>query len=93
MPLMSLNATYRKINPQLSQSIESLTMIVDSLNRSNNHWWLSGKTLKSIDEMKLLRTKETLGNCNNGYTTEDEQEVVNNDSEEMIDLQQGDSEQ
>ena len=43
--------------------------------------------------MKLLRTKETLGNCNNGYTTEDEQEVVNNDSEEMIDLQQGDSEQ
>mmetsp|Transcript_28950 Transcript_28950/g.32459 ORF Transcript_28950/g.32459 Transcript_28950/m.32459 type:complete len:226 (+) Transcript_28950:13-690(+) len=54
----SHGGSYRNINPQLSQSIESLKMICNSLNKSKEHWWLSKDTLQSIEETKLSRMKE-----------------------------------
>ena len=54
----SNGGSYRKINPQLSQSIESLRTICNSLNKSKQHWWLSQNTLQSIEEMKSSRMKE-----------------------------------
>ncbi|MGK3757144.1 MAG: hypothetical protein ACI8RD_009458 [Bacillariaceae sp.] len=54
----SNGGSYRKINPQLSQSIESLKTICKSLNKSKQHWWLSQNTLQSIEEMKSSRMKE-----------------------------------
>lgn len=48
----SHKGSYRKINPQLSQSIESLRVICNSLNKASDHWWLSENTIKTIKEMQ-----------------------------------------
>jgi len=70
----SHGGSYRNINPQLSQSIESLKMICNSLNKSKEHWWLSKDTLQSIEEMKSSRTKE----CQQKDMLDDDQEGYDN---------------
>mmetsp|Transcript_26557 Transcript_26557/g.28566 ORF Transcript_26557/g.28566 Transcript_26557/m.28566 type:complete len:226 (+) Transcript_26557:20-697(+) len=70
----SHGGSYRNINPQLSQSIESLKMICNSLNKSKEHWWLSKDTLQSIEETKSSRMKE----CQQNDRLDDGQEGYDN---------------
>ena len=74
----SNGGSYRKINPQLSQSIESLRTICKSLNKSKEHWWLSQDTLQSIEEMKSSRMKERQ---QKDILDEDQQEYSSDDGD------------
>ena len=61
MPMLvvgSNRGSYRKTNPQLSQTVESLKIICKSLNQSKQHWWLSPSTIQSIQKMKSARMEE-----------------------------------
>ena len=54
----SKGGSFRKLNLQISQTIESLQLICNSLNRSEKHWWLSHNMLQSITDMKPSKTRE-----------------------------------
>ena len=51
MPLSVTGGKFRKINPQLSQTLESLQLICTSLNQSPPQWWKSPETMDSIQNM------------------------------------------
>ena len=108
MPLSivgSNGGSFRKLNLQISQTIESLQMICHSLNRSKQHWWLSPATLQSIHEMKSLRMKECQEDLPEvqEYNDDDDfavrrqmrngEEENDDDDGEMIDLQANEEEQ
>ena len=80
--------SFRKLNLQISQTIESLQLICRSLNRSKENWWLSPATLESIEQMKSSKTEDD---------EDDECSTRENDGEddadeEMIDLQANEEE-
>lgn len=54
----SHGGSYRKLNLQISQTIESLQLICNNLNQSKKNWWLSPATLQSIQETKSSRMNE-----------------------------------
>ena len=99
----SNGGSFRKLNPQISQTIESLKLICHSLNRSKQHWWLSPATLQSIQETKLSRMKECQEELSEAQEYDgddyfaDRRQVINgeeeDDDEEMIDLQANEEEQ
>lgn len=84
--------SFRKPNLQIAQTMESLQLIVKSLNRSENDWWQSPVTLQSIKDMKA--SKEQDRQDNSSVATDSNTSVDspfdgegNSDDEEMIDLQ------
>mmetsp|Transcript_33767 Transcript_33767/g.79604 ORF Transcript_33767/g.79604 Transcript_33767/m.79604 type:complete len:215 (+) Transcript_33767:175-819(+) len=94
----SNGGSFRKINLQISQTIESLQFICKSLNQSKEHWWRSTNTLQSIQDMRVpsaIRGQPEFSDEKDcdfqdhfdgfGDQTENEEEGV--DDEEMIDLQ------
>jgi len=105
MPLSivgSNGGSFRKLNLQLSQTIESLQLICTSLNQSEKNWWLSTATLESIKEMKSSKTKDRQKKSaeppesndpfefpfDGRHSRHDDQEDdCDDDDEEMIDLQ------
>lgn len=51
MPLSITGAhrgSYRKINPQLSQTIESASIIIKSLNKAQDDWWKKTKISENL---------------------------------------------
>jgi hypothetical protein len=56
--------SYRKINPQLSQTAESLKIICQSLNTSSDHWWKLPSTIQSIKQMYDEKKEQTDNNNN-----------------------------
>lgn len=52
MPLSIVGGgSFRKVNPQLSQAVESLKLICQTLNRAPDRWWLSPATVRCIEKM------------------------------------------
>jgi hypothetical protein len=49
--------SYRKHNPQLSQTLESLKLICQQLNQSPSHWWSTPAVMKSIEEMWIEKRR------------------------------------
>lgn len=80
----SNGGSFRKLNLQISQTIESLQIICKNLNQSEKDWWLSPATLQSIQEMKSSKIKERKGVEDLQHEDEDE---------EMIDLQANEDEE
>jgi len=54
----SNGGSFRKLNLQISQTIESLQLICNNLNQSKKNWWLSHATLQSIKETKSSKMNE-----------------------------------
>ncbi|KAG7336951.1 hypothetical protein IV203_017724 [Nitzschia inconspicua] len=50
--------SYRKRNPQIAQTLESLQLICKQLNESPKNWWRSPSVLKSIEETLKERQLE-----------------------------------
>mmetsp|Transcript_30717 Transcript_30717/g.57505 ORF Transcript_30717/g.57505 Transcript_30717/m.57505 type:complete len:198 (+) Transcript_30717:51-644(+) len=77
--------SYRKINPQLSQTVESLRLICQNLNRSSDQWWMGPSTVRAIQKMHEERQQD--------FEHEDdsvgrrEGQCDKDEEEEMIDLQ------
>ena len=76
--------SFRKPNLQIAQTLESLQLIVKSLNRSDKNWWLSPDTLEHIKGMNASN-EEGPGDDNSESLEMNTDE--NSDGEEMIDLQ------
>ena len=78
--------SYRKINPQLSQTVESLQLICKGLNQSAEGWWKNEAILAAA-------------NAHDNNQEDDEEEMVDfqaneklneeEEDEEMVDLQAG----
>ena len=69
--------SYRKVNPQLAQTVESLKTICSSMNRARDQWWLSGFVNEQVQANGDGTKQKTCGN--------DEE----SDEEELVDLQSG----
>jgi hypothetical protein len=54
----SNGGSFRKLNLQISQTIESLQLICNSLNQSEKRWWLSHNMLHAINETKSSKMME-----------------------------------
>ena len=97
----SNGGSFRKVNLQISQTIESLQLICNSVNRSKESWWLSPASLRSIQE---TRASKLVTDQNESSLFDNEQEEndgdrdvfpgdggqtknEDNEDEEMIDLQ------
>lgn len=97
----SNGGSFRKLNLQISQTIESLQLICNSVNQSKENWWLSPATLRSIQE---IRASELVKDQKESMFDEEQEEnddrndfsgdwgqMKNEDNgdegEEMIDLQ------
>ena len=76
--------SFRKPNLQIAQTLESLQLIVKSLNRSDKNWWQSPDTLQLIKEMEGSRDEDTRDDNSESLEMNNED---NSDEEEMIDLQ------
>jgi hypothetical protein len=50
--------SYRKHNPNISQTIESLKLICQQLNESPKNWWISPSVLTSIEQIWMERRQE-----------------------------------
>jgi len=98
MPLSIIGGggSFRKPNLQIAQTIESLQLIVKSLNLSEEKWWASPDTLQSIKAMKASRNQDEQEDSSEpesddrvGYTsdTSDKEDNSSDGEEEMIDLQ------
>eukprot|EP00536_Pseudo-nitzschia_multiseries_P006196 jgi/Psemu1/296155/fgenesh1_pm.129_\ len=94
----SNGGSFRKANLQISQTIESLQLICNSLNQSKEYWWRSTDTLQSIQEMRASSTmngrpefledrEENYHNHFSGDGDQTENEEEGGDDGEMIDLQ------
>ena len=87
--------SFRKINLDISQTIESIQLICKSLNRSEENWWVAPDALRSIKETKKLKMKgrsvfpESDDFPSDGQVSKDE-DPIENDDDEMIDLQDDD---
>ena len=87
--------SFRKINLDISQTIESIQLICKSLNRSEENWWVAPDALRSINETKKLKMKnrsvfpESDGFPTDGQVSKDE-DPIENDDDDMIDLQNDD---
>jgi hypothetical protein len=88
--------SYRKINPQLSQTVESLKLICRSLNTSSDQWWKSPSTVQSIHEMWEEKQRRGTFRQDDEDDSDDDydnsvrrgkQEREELDSEEVVDLQ------
>jgi len=86
--------SFRKINLEISQTIESIQLICKSLNRSEENWWVAPDALRSIKETKKLKMKgrsvESDGFPPDGQVSKDEDLIENDDDDEIIDLQDDD---
>eukprot|EP00534_Pseudo-nitzschia_fraudulenta_P009765 CAMPEP_0201164702 /NCGR_PEP_ID=MMETSP0851-20130426/61408_1 /ASSEMBLY_ACC=CAM_ASM_000631 /TAXON_ID=183588 /ORGANISM="Pseudo-nitzschia fraudulenta, Strain WWA7" /LENGTH=197 /DNA_ID=CAMNT_0047445195 /DNA_START=160 /DNA_END=753 /DNA_ORIENTATION=+ len=80
--------SFRKLNLQISQTIESLQLICRSLNRSKENWWLSPATLESIEQMKSSKTEDD----EDDECSRRENDGEDDADEEMIDLQANEEE-
>jgi len=102
----SNGGSFRKLNLQMSQTIESLQLICKSLQQSEKNWWLSPATLQSIEEMKsskmkdqqqfpseVLDSKDQVGIPLYGRVIRNERLEDDDDDEEMIDLQANEEEE
>mmetsp|Transcript_7197 Transcript_7197/g.17559 ORF Transcript_7197/g.17559 Transcript_7197/m.17559 type:complete len:179 (+) Transcript_7197:13-549(+) len=87
----SNGGSFRKINLQISQAVESLQLICKSLNLCEKNWWSSHTTLQSINEAKSLKVREP-----NSYVQADlpiggwritDHNHEEYDDDELIDLQ------
>lgn len=60
-----MGTSFRIVNPQLSQTVESLQKICASLNGAPDHWWMSLEVVDTILAMKKAKRKEVeaLGGC------------------------------
>jgi hypothetical protein len=77
MSLVGGKGSYRKVNPQLLQTVTSLKAICQSLNRAPDYWW---KTATSDATLSVFPT-EFSGNV-----------PLDEDDQAMLDLQQGEEE-
>ena len=75
--------SYRKVNPQLLQTVTSLNTICRSLNRSPDFWWTTSSDMQST----LVGPNQM-----DTATGEEPQPIVDlqNYEEEIVDLQQND---
>lgn len=91
--------SFRKLNLQISQTIESLQLICKSLNESKGNWWLSPSVLRSIEDMRASKRKHNLPtdeDKGNDLVEEDchvRNEDYHDDEEDMIDLQANEEDQ
>jgi len=81
--------SFRKPNLQIAQTIESLQLIVRSLNQSEKNWWASPDTLQSIKAMKESKYQDQPEDSSQPET--DDNDDNSDAEEEMIDLQADDS--
>ena len=79
--------SFRKINLDISQTIESIQLICKSLNRSEENWWVAPDALRSINETKKLKIKGR--SVESGDISKDE-DLIESDDDEIIDLQDDD---
>lgn len=90
--------SFRKVNPQLSQAVESLKLICHSLNSAPEKWWLSSATIRSIERMHSEDVGgDTDSDMDDDYGTarrgigmyDDDKNTIHHDVEdrEMVDLQ------
>ena len=104
MPLSivgSNGGSFRKLNVQISQTIESLQLICKSLNQSERNWWSSRNMLLSTKEMKSLKMKDRQevsseaisSNDQGNFPYENQVRDDNSEDDEMIDLQANEDEQ
>jgi hypothetical protein len=87
--------SYRKVNPQLSQTLESLKLICESLNKSPKHWWKSTETLQSIQNMLGGQSQDDDDDDDDSSLRECSDEKKSGDGfdeDNMIDLQVGKNE-
>ena len=98
MPLSIVGGggSFRKPNLQIAQTIESLQLIVKSLNQSEEKWWASPDTLNSIEAMKSSRNQDEQEDSSEPEPddrvdyisdTSDKEDNSSDDEEEMVDLQ------
>mmetsp|Transcript_89272 Transcript_89272/g.133846 ORF Transcript_89272/g.133846 Transcript_89272/m.133846 type:complete len:178 (-) Transcript_89272:242-775(-) len=75
--------SYRKINPQLAQTVESLKTICNNLNQAPDEWWKSECVTALVTSARADDLDDPL----------DEKEEANrdNDEEDMVDLQRHES--
>jgi hypothetical protein len=90
--------SFRKHNPQISQTIESLKLICQQLNASPKKWWMPPSVMTSIEQMfKEKRQKmsqededdDTIENDCEAFGEKNGQETSNDDLEkdkELMDL-------
>jgi hypothetical protein len=92
--------SYRKINPQLSQTVESLKIICQSLNASSDHWWKLPSTIQSIKQMYDEKKEQKDNNDDDddfacdydnhssmNSDDDDDERRRREDEEEIVDLQ------
>jgi hypothetical protein len=67
--------SYRKHNPQISQTIESLKLICQQLNESPNKWWMSPSVMTSIEHALMERRQKN--------SQDDDDSTTDNDCEKF----------
>jgi hypothetical protein len=58
MSIRGRGTSFRIINPQLSQTVESVQKIIEHLNGAPDHWWMSQEVVESILQMKCTKERE-----------------------------------
>ena len=94
MPILivgSNGGSFRKLNVQISQTIESLRLICNSLNQSKKQWWLLHNMLHAIIETKSSKMmerkfKDQVDLPFNGWQMRNK-DIEEEEDDELIDLQ------
>ena len=58
MSIRGRGGSYKIMNPQLSQTVESIQTIITQLNNAPDRWWLSEKVVGTILQMKSAKEQE-----------------------------------
>jgi len=58
MSIRGRGGSYRIMNPQLSQTVESVQKMITQLNSAPDRWWLSEKVVGTILQMKSAKERE-----------------------------------
>ena len=58
MSIRGRGGSYKIMNPQLSQTVESVQTIITQLNDAPDRWWLSEKVVGTILQMKSAKERE-----------------------------------
>jgi hypothetical protein len=79
--------SYRKINPQLSQTVESMKVICQSLNRTPDLWWKSESAIILASADAAADNPPLTENDNDPIIDEGEGNESESDDENLVDLQ------